>query len=60
MNQSQSVVKYRDRLPLRHGGAESKTTEECEEHYPDFAQKIRCMVNSQGKVISANCLLIYL
>ena len=45
---------------LGKGGGESKTSDECEEHCPDIAQRIRCMLNSQGKVISANCLLIYL
>ena len=60
MNQSRGVVKYGERFPLRKGGVESKTFEECEEHDPDIAQMIRYVLKSQGKVISANCLLIYL
>ena len=31
-----------------------------EEKCPDIAQIIRCMLSSQGKVMSANWLLIYL
>ena len=57
MNQSHTVVR------LRKGGAESKTKvgiDGCKENCPDTAEILRCMLSSQGKVISANCLLIYL